>query len=262
MKVRVLLCVVCVVVVGAAASVSAGEFLASVDVDVASSYVWRGIEIDDSWSLQPSFTLGYEFSHHTEVELEGWWNIALDDHDSEVWKDTVFEQDLVLSFSHSFSDAFNITAGYIHYMFPKSDIGPGSEEVSTSELFAGLGWSRGNGGVGLTVYRDFDHVKGWYFDLSGDLELPLGDRTAVELGGHLGFASGLAENPDDHHEEFFYLDDGLVDWLLSAGASYDFSDHVSIGGTVNLAGRLDDYEDETGLDEQYFFGVVSLGLSF
>ena len=247
-------------VVAAAIPCTAGEVDVDVEADLASSYIWRGIEFDDEASLQPSLTLGWNVSDATTLALNGWWNIALDDHGSDDWKDLLFEEDLTVSVDHLVSDAVTLSAGYVYYSNPRSDVEAESESWQTDELYAGLGWSVGAVSLSATAYRDVDRVDGWYGDLSVGWSVSLGGEVSLEGGLHAGLASDMDPDPEDPAAAWWYLDDGLVDGSAAVGVTWSRG-VLTVGLSGTHSRRFDD-ADREGLEESSTWGALHLGLSF
>ncbi len=227
--------VVCLMVL-VAVPVGAGDVSFDASVDLVSAYVWRGLELDDKASLQPSITVGWAASETTTVSLNGWWNVALDDHGSDTWTDTLFEQDFTLALEHVLDGDTVVTAGYIYYSNPRSDVAPGIEDWQTHELYLGVSWNA----IQATLYRDVDAVQGFYLDLSASHDLALARSWSVTPGIHLGFTSGMAPSAASPDEAAWYLSDGLVDGAATVSVSWDFAQRVSLTGTAGWSIRFDD----------------------
>ncbi|MCP4654093.1 MAG: hypothetical protein GY856_01610, partial [bacterium] len=175
---------------------SAGDFSYSVGVDLLSQYVWRGVRLDEGESLQPSVTLGYAFSDSFSIDVNGWWNVALADHDSDVHRDLLFEQDFTLTLSYSLTEHLSLQTGYIYWSNPRSDVAPGIDSYQTDELFLGAGYATDHFFVDATVYADFDAVEGYYVDVNGGVVFDLGGGFSLEPAVHFGLAFDEDPNPD------------------------------------------------------------------
>jgi hypothetical protein len=245
MSARTTVCTLALVVLASGATpVAAGEGSVGVDAEVVSQYVWRGVVLDDGWSLQPDLVFGYEFNDSNSVELAAWWNAALESHGSSTHRDEVFEQDLTLTFAHQFSESIGLEAGSIYYWNPFSDLEPGSDSWHTTELFLGGGWSAEPVSVDGTLSYDLEAVKGWYLDLAGSVSLPLSATVAVEPSLHLGFAVDESPNPTDPDEEYWYEENGLVDGGAAVGLTYTSDRGLSVGGAVHYAHRFDGVSED------------------
>ncbi len=241
---------------------AAGEFSYSAAVDLVSQYIWRGVQLDDQESLQPSVAVGYAFSDSLSMELSGWWNIALDDHDSDVHEDLLFEQDFTLAVSYSLNERLAIRAGTIYWSNPRSDIAPGIESYQTDELFLGAGFATDHFFVDATVYADIDAVKGYYIDVNGGVVFDLGGGFSLEPSAHFGLAFDEDPNPDDPAEAYWFIDDGLVEGSASLALAYELSEHMSLGASGHYSRRLDDVEELTGGDDHYTWAGISFAATF
>jgi len=244
-----------VLLVSVASPVAAGEGSVGVDVEVVSQYVWRGVVLDDGWSLQPDLVFAYDFNDATGVEFAAWWNTALETHGSSTYQDELFEQDLTLTFAHQLTESTGLRAGAIYYWNPFSDVEPGSETWHTTELFLGGDWSAEPVAVAVTLSRAREAGKGWYLDLAGSLTLPLSATVAVEPSLHLGLAAD--ENPSATHpdEQYWFEENGLVDGGAALGLTYTSDRGLSLGGAVHYAHRFDGVSE----DQDVVWVSVKLG---
>ncbi|MCP4663244.1 MAG: hypothetical protein GY856_48245 [bacterium] len=241
---------------------SAGEFSYSVEVDLVSQFVWRGVQLDDQESLQPSVTLGYAFSDSLSIDVNAWWNFALDDHGSDVHEDLLFEQDFTLSVSYSLTEHVGLQAGYIYWSNPRSDIAPGIDSYQTDELYLGAGYATDHFFVDATVYADIDAVEGYYVDVNGGVVFDLGGGFSLEPSAHFGLAFDEDPNPDDPAEAYWFIDDGLVDGSASLALSYELGEHMTLGASGHYSRRFDDYEELTGGDDHYTWAGISFAATF
>lgn len=241
---------------------SAGDFSYSVGVDLVSQYVWRGVELDDQESLQPSVAVGYAFSDALSMEVSGWWNIALDDHDSDVHEDLLFEQDFTLAVSYSLTEHLGLHAGAIYWSNPRSDIAPGIDSYQTDELYFGARFATDRFFVESTVYADVDAVEGYYVDVTGGLVFDLGGGFSLESSAHFGLAFDEDPNPDDPAEAYWFIDDGLVEGSASLALAYELGEHMTLGASGHYSRRFDDYEELTGGDDHTTWAGISFAATF
>lgn len=238
----------------AAPQAKAGESSFSLDMAVVGQYIFRGVQIDDEPSLQPSLTWSYGLDNGTSLSLNGWWNIALDDHGSDVWKDVVFEQDFTLTVSHQLGESSSLSYGYIYYSNPQSDIAPGIEEYQTDEVFLGIDLELARLAFGVYAYYDLDLFSAFYFSTDVAWDLWSTERFSLEPSLRLGFAS---------ESDAWYEESGLVESLVALTATYTVNEHLSLGSAVSYGARHDDWKKVSGgLDEDYLWASVFLGLSY
>lgn len=236
-----------------------GELGVSADLAVVSQYVWRGIRFDDKPSFQPTVTLEYCPAEAWSLAVTGWWNLALDDHDSSTHKDLLFEQDFTVTAGFQPDRAWSWSVGYNYYSNPRSDVEPGTTSWQTDEVFAGCSWTTGKFTHTATINVDVDRVRGVYLDLSTGPEVSLGQTLTVSPRLHLGVTSGM--RPEDD-EDGWYTRDGLVDGSLGAALSWTLGEHLEAGASLAVSKRFDDFHDETGDPDTYVTGGVLLRASF
>jgi hypothetical protein len=240
---------------GVSARATAGELSVTGDLAFVSQYVWRGIQFDDKASFQPTATVEYRPAPAWSLAVTGWWNVALDDHDSPTHKDTLFEQDFTFIASYEPEGAWSWNAGYTYYSNPHSDVEPGIESWQTDEVFAGCTWTTGAFSHTATLNVDIDKVRGEYLDLSSGPEISLSDGLTLTPKLHLGLASGMAPDSD---QASWYTKNGLVDGNLSVALSWTLGEHFELGASLAESKRFDDYHEETGESDAYFIAGVLL----
>jgi hypothetical protein len=233
------------------------SFSFSLDLDVVNQYVWRGHLFDSRISPQPSLTVGYALSERNKVDFNAWWNFAADDHGVESHRDELFEQDFTLTFTHSLSDRFDVSLGYVYWSHPRSSL-----NWQTDEVFLGLTYYNGNLTLDTTLYSDVDKVKGQYLDVRLATLYGLSERLSLETVVGFGVAYGQTLNPDKPLEFAWFLKDGLVEQSVGVNLGYELTRNLSVGASLNFTSRLDGYRAATGQGERYLWGGLSLGFVF
>ncbi len=241
----------------AAAPGAAGEGSVGVDVEAVSQYVWRGVVLDDGWSLQPALHLNWDFDDATGVEVLAWFNAALETHGSPTHQDELFENDLTLTAWRQLGGELQLYGGGTYYGNPFSDVEPGSEPYSTTELFVGLGWGEAPLTLESTLYWDVDAVDGAFLELVGGYSLDLNAAMSLEPSVNVGLASGQGPDDDDPEQGYWYSDDGLVTGGAGLALSFAPSDTVTLAATVSYARRFDDPE---GQDRDLVWASLKLEL--
>ncbi len=244
------------VLLAAAAPAAGGDNAVELHADVVSRYVFRGTIVDDAWSLQPRLVFDFALGEATWLDIEAWWNVALETQGSPTHQDELFEQDLTLSLSHELSETVLVWAGSVYYLLPFSDVDPETSEWSTTEVAAGVEWTPGPVAVDGTLYYDLDSYQGWYLDLNSELEMTFAEVFAAVPGLHLGFAQDMDPDPSDPDQDAYYEDNGLVDGDLALGLRWSPSEVFSLGVTGHYTRRFD------GVDEDESFTWVGLGVSY
>lgn len=207
---------------------------ASVTLDVASAYVFRGITFNDGLVVQPGI----------EVELHGltlgaWANYDIDDYDGAVAKSQFSEIDLYLEYGVDVG-MVGLAAGYTEFTFPGAEGGAEREVYAGVELDVPLSPS-------LTVFYGVDggikkdlYVEagiGYEFEIMGGLDL--------ELGATVGYIE-----PDEG-------DSGFTAWSVTAGLGYK-----CISASVTYYGQIDDdvLPDGPGAYDVEVVGMLSLSI--
>ena len=237
--------IITAIIVGFMVVMSAGMVYAdaSVGVDVNSAYVWRGATFNDGFVIQPNVDVS-----KGGFGVNVWGNFDIDDYNGALDEYEFSEIDLTLSYGFDMGP-IGTTVGMIVYMFPCTE--EQSDALTTEELFISLGTDLFAGiSGGLDIYYDADEAAG---DIYGNLSLgysaSLGEKASLDLGAAMGY---IMYNDDAG-------DDGLFDYLLSAGLGYSLTDDLSIGVSLNYADSFD--EDRLETDTNLFGGVsVSYGL--
>lgn len=197
---------------------------ATVGVDVASVYVYRGITISDEVSVQPSIEVA-----GLPVTLGVWADF---DTDAEGFIETDFYGSYALPV-----EGVDASVGYTEYSY---GAGLAEREVSLSAgIDAPLAPS-----VGLYYMADSDFTTDgqFYADLSVGHDLELAEGVGLSLGGLISY---IVQGDDAT------ADDGLNHYELSASLGYQM---FSLG--VTYIGEIDD--DVLMVDEDV---VVTAGLS-
>jgi hypothetical protein len=241
---------------------------ANISVSALSKYVWRGFELSkDSLVLQPSVTVGYKgFSANvwgnedTNVYVKG-----AEGEDSNNWTET----DFTLAYDWTVGPV-GLTAGYIYY---------GVEGPDTQEVFAKAALHTLLTPT-LTVYRDYDHLAGWYATLGVSQTVPITEKIGLSLGAQVGYlnaddASSYAKydgvgNPTD--DAFRGFNDGL----LTASVTIPVNEYISVTPALNysfpLTSDARDLIESTSQEAQnnggksgdsnFLFGGVTVAMAF
>ena len=149
---------------------------ASIAVSALSKYVWRGFELSkDSLVLQPSVTVGYKgFSANVwgNEDTDVYCRMRQEDAGTNNWTET----DFTLAYDWTMGPV-GLTAGYIYY----GVIGPDTQEVFAKAALHTLLTPT------LTVYRDYDHLPGWYATLGVSQTVPITEKIGLSLGAQVGY---------------------------------------------------------------------------
>ena len=186
---------------------------ASLSLDVASAYVFRGTTYNDGVVLQP----GLEVGGLGGLTVGTWGNLDLDDYDGAVADAQFSEVDLYGSYALPCT-LLDLSVGYTEYLYPSAG-GDADREVGVS-----AGKAVGPVALAADVYYGLDGLieKTLYAELSAGTEFELGC-----FGAELGTAVAYVE-PDEG-------EGGFSHFTVSAGLGYG-----AFGASVVYIGQLDD----------------------
>jgi Bacterial protein of unknown function (Gcw_chp) len=194
-------------------------------LDLFSSYVWRGLSLTNKPVAQPDVWVSFP-AGNASITLGSWANIDLgqyDDPDDDISESGGLSAFNLAEYNPYGEVAFGtgkatLTGGVVGYIYP-NDL----TETSNGGLNSDLNTWEAYGTVGFdvplapefSVYYDFDKIKGFYFEAAASHSLPLGENHTLDLGAVLGFNSGQSEDPED--ESFNFADDGFTHADFSVG---------------------------------------------
>jgi uncharacterized protein (TIGR02001 family) len=162
-----------------------------VGVDLASTYLFRGVDVTDAPALQPWATVGLG---NTGLSAGVWSSFAVADRDEVGALDEV---DLTAAYNRTAGPvAFGL--GYIAYIYPSSTL-----DYTTQEVFGTLGLAGLPLTPALSVFWDFDGgddaddndvVEGVYASLGVTRSFPIG--LPLDLGANIGWTDQDALRSD------------------------------------------------------------------
>lgn len=237
---------------------------ASLAVSALSKYVWRGFELSkDSVVVQPSMTVAYK-----GFSANAWGNVDTDFYqggNTNMWNET----DFTLAYDWAL-EPVGLTVGYIYYGID------GAED--TQEIF-GRAALHTLLTPTLSVYRDYDHLPGWYLTLGVSHSLPVNDKVSLSLGAQVGYLD--ADEASSYSE---YNGAGIAttsafsgfhDGLLSVSAAIPVTEYVSITPVLSYSFPLTSEARDlietssynfvnTGADgdSDFIYGGVTLSMAF
>ena len=146
-------------------------------VTAMSQYFWRGYELSrNSVVIQPSMTIGYKgFSANFWGNLDTKPYSAGDTSYSNTWNET----DLTLSYTKTLG-LFNVGGGYIYYALGSMNK-DAPKRANSQELFATVSLNTLLSPT-LTVYKEIDRYKQWYFLLGVSHAIELNPVVSLKLG--------------------------------------------------------------------------------
>jgi hypothetical protein len=240
-----------------------------VDLDLFSSYVWRGVTYTNKPVAQPALYVTFP-TGGAEVTVGGWANIDLGKYDDPA--DDISESGGTSAFNLAEFDPYaevafpvgkaTITGGITGYIYP-NDVGL-TDEANTIELYGKVGFDSPLSPE-LSIYYDIDKIKGAYIEGAVSHSLPLSERTSLDLGAVAGFSAGQGAPEDPLADESFnFADDGFTHLDLSAGIPFT-AGAVSITPMIHFQINSDDatkFTSPSSLDKDVkLWGGVSLSWS-
>jgi hypothetical protein len=240
-----------------------------VDLDLFSSYVWRGVTYTNKPVAQPALYVTFP-TGGAEVTVGGWANIDLGKYDDPA--DDISESGGTSAFNLAEFDPYaevafpvgkaTITGGITGYIYP-NDVGL-TDEANTIELYGKVGFDSPLSPE-LSIYYDIDKIKGAYIEGAVSHSLPLSERTSLDLGAVAGFSAGQGAPEDPLADESFnFADDGFTHLDLSAGIPFT-AGAVSITPVIHFQINSDDatkFTSPSSLDKDVkLWGGVSLSWS-
>lgn len=195
---------------------SSDKIEVEVTLDVASKYVWHGLDIDDEWVLQPGFLLsrdGFSFGFWGNLELTDWNEPNYNKNPQGKFS----ELDLWLEYGSEYGD-HSWSVGVVDYQFP------GTGEARYREWFGSLGTSKPWGDLTLFLATGNNDYTGTYASLTIE--------RSVELEGGLPLDYSASLSWGDARSNLYLYDydkSGMSDVHLVAGTS------LEVGGGWTLA---------------------------
>jgi Bacterial protein of unknown function (Gcw_chp) len=200
-----------------------------VDLDLFSSYVWRGLSLTNKPVAEPGLWVSFP-TGNASITVGGWANVDLGQYDD--IDDDISESGGTSSFNLSEFDPYaeisfpagnaTLTGGVIGYIYPNDlDDAPNGgldSDANTVEVYGKLGFDVPLSPE-LAVYYDVDKIKGAYIEANLSHSLAAGENVSIDLGATGGFSAGQSF-PDDPDESFNFADDGFTHLDLSVGVPF------------------------------------------
>jgi uncharacterized protein (TIGR02001 family) len=226
------------VVMVAAPTLYAAE--ASLSLDMASAYVFRGVTFNDGLVAQP----GLEVGGLGGLTVGVWGNLDIDDYDGALVENEFSELDIYGSYAIPV-ECMDLSVGYTEYAYPSGG-GDADREIGLS---AGVSVADVDLGAGVFYGVDGGIKESLYIECSVGHAFELTDKLGLELGATVGYVS-----PD-------VGPDGFSHYTTTLGVSYG-----ALSASVTYVGQIDDdvlvdVADGGGYDTDVF-GSIGVGLDF
>jgi hypothetical protein len=147
-----------------------------IDLSVLSAYIWRGYEqTRNSVVIQPAVTANYK-----GFSVNVWGNLDTKPYSvaDANYAANYTETDYTISYSKKFG-ILQVTPGYIYYGLGAPYAG-GTAPLDSQELFLTLGLDTILSPT-LTVYKEIDHYRQWYFLLGASHTIELNKIVSLKL---------------------------------------------------------------------------------
>ncbi len=245
-------------------------------VDLFSSYVWRGLSLTNKPVLQPDVWISFP-AGNASITVGGWSSIDLGRYDD--LDNDISESGAISSFNYAEFDPYaeiafpvgksTLTFGATGYIYPNdgdspdiaNDFGLLTSESNTLELYGKAGFDILLSPE-VSVYYDVDKIKGAYIEAAASHDLQLGENLALSLGALVGFSAGQGIS-DDPDESSNFDDDGPTHFDFSAGLPLT-AGVFEITPVLHLVVGVDDrvkITSPTNTSDAKLWGGVSIGWS-
>lgn len=240
------------VLIGALAGASPGHAQATygVDLDIFSSYVWRGLTLTNKPVAQPAVWVSFP-AGNASITAGGWSSIDLGKYDN---GSDISESGGTSAFNFAEFDPYaevsfpagkaTLTGGVTAYIYP-NDAGL-TEDANTVEIYGKVDLDVPLS-PSLSVYYDVDKIKGAYIEAGLSHSLAASEKVSIDLGAAAGFSAGQGIS-DDIDESFNFADDGLTHVDFSAGVPFT-AGVFSITPVVHFVVNVDDATKVTKFDD-------------
>lgn len=212
---------------------------ANATVGVYSDYMFRGKNVYEGTSLQPSATGYMDFAELGTLSANVWAHTSLETNEP---PEKFTEVDYTLSYDLEIWK-FALSAGHIFYTFPG---GSRARISDTEEFYVGLGLVDVPLNPRFTMYNDYNAGKYQYYTLGFDevFHCPmLGEDTGIVPHVRFGFASNADDGP------VFYKDNGLVH--IDTGLAFE----VPMGEFYLIPHFNFNFETDDYADNEFWMGV-------
>jgi hypothetical protein len=208
------------VLLAAPARVAQGQTEVGAQLDLFSSYVWRGLTLTNKPVAQPDLWVSFP-AGNASITVGGWANIDIGKYDDP--DDDISESGGLSAFNFAEFNPYaevgfgtgkaSLTGGIVAYIYPNDTDNGLNSDFNTWEVYGTVGFDVPLAPE-LSIYYDFDKIKGAYVEGAVSHSVPLGESRTLDLGGAVGLSLGQDESSDPSAN---FFDDGFTHLDLSAG---------------------------------------------
>jgi len=229
---------------------------ANASVGVFSQYIWRGWELSrDSIVIQPSMTVAYN-----GLAVNLWGNLDTNYYNPDPALETndFNETDLTISYDGS-AGKLLYGVGYIYY----------ATTADTQEVYAKVGIDTLLKPT-LTVYRDIDHIAGWYIQAGVSHSLPITGKTTLDLGARAGYYISATDSFTEANssEKYSAFHDGVLSAALTIPVGQYLTVSPQLSWSFPLSSKAKDRLEADNLallgeeKSSFFFGGIATTFAF
>lgn len=226
-----------------------GQATFGVDLDLFSSYVWRGLSLTNKPVAQPALWVSFPRGD-AAITVGGWSSIDLGKYDNV--NDDISLSGGTSAFNFAEFDPYaevsfpvgraTLTGGVTAYIYPNDlDAAPNGgldSDANTVEIYGKVGLEVPLSPE-LSVYYDVDKIKGAYIEANISHSLPASENISIDLGATAGLSAGQGA-PDNLDESQNFFDDGFTHLDLSAGVPFA-AGAISITPVLHLVITSDEF---------------------
>lgn len=211
--------------------------------DFNSDYMWRGFNLYDGTSIQPSLDANYNLGSMGNIGLNVWSHLSAEGGQGAAEKFT--EIDYTAHWDMAF-DAWSVSVGHIWYQYPRN-----SDDIEDSaEVFASISHDCAINPT-LKVFHDYDQYDNQYYELGFSHEFEtsaLGDGFKTTPYVAVGFA--------DNAEKVYDEDSGVTH--VAVGTSFNFqTGDLTVSPNLNYSFKVDDAtQDEFWVGVRLGYGIL------
>ena len=195
-------------------------------LDLFSSYVWRGVTLTNKPVAQPDLWVSFP-AGTASITAGGWANIDIgkyDDPENDISESGGLSAFNLAEFNPYAEVSFaagkaTLTGGIVGYIYPNDTDNGLNSDFNTWELYGKVGLDTPLAPE-LSLYYDIDKVNGAYLEGAVSHSLPVGENHSVDLGAVVGFSLGQDFDetaPPDEADFANFDDNGLTHLDFSAG---------------------------------------------
>ncbi len=214
------------VLLTASARVVQAQTEVGAQLDLFSSYVWRGVTLTNKPVAQPDLWVSFP-AGSASITAGGWANIDIgkyDDPDNDISESGGLSAFNFAEFNPYAEVGLTagkaaITGGIIGYIYPNDTDNGLNSDFNTWEIYATVGLDAPLAPE-LSIYYDIDKVNGAYLEGAVSHSVPLGSAHTLDLGAAVGFSAGQDFDEDATGDDVDFAnfeDNGFTHLDLSAG---------------------------------------------